>query len=255
MSRIGVRIAPDSGIVALAHRARMASAVPFLARRRDPVTRAVATALRDAALGWVPAEERAWIDRIEAGRRRIAEGLEIPEAVRWMSLPPVWGRFLIRLVRELQPRSALELGTGFGLSTAYQAAAMELSGRGRIVSFDVDDMLAIAGPGLASIGLDGRAELVGGPIDETLPARLAGIEAIDYALVDHDHTEAGTLAAFDELLPRLVPGAVVVLDDISWTDEMRGAWAAIEERDGVASTIGLRRLGVAVISGPAPASQ
>ena len=167
-----------------------------------------------------------------------------------MSLPSVWGRFLLRLVRELAPASAIELGTGFGQSTAYQAAAMELNGRGEVTSFDVEDMIAIAGPGLARLGLDSRAELVGGRIERTLPASLERDGTIDYALVDHDHTEAGTMAAFDQLLPRLAPGAVVVFDDIGWTDEMRRAWAAVATRDRVASTIGVRRLGIAVIEGP-----
>ena len=243
------RVPPDSAILGLGHRLRMASALPALRGRDGRVPRAVSTALRDTALGRIPAEERAWIDRIEASGRRIAAGLEIPVAVRWMSLPPVWGRFLTRLVRELAPGSALELGTGFGLSTAYQAAALDLNDRGHIVSFDVEDMLAIAAPGLERIGLGSRTDLVGGDIDATLPPRLDGIAPVDYALIDHDHTEAGTLRAFDALLPHLAPGAAVVFDDIGWTEAMRRAWRAVGDREGVAETIGLRRVGVAVIAG------
>jgi predicted O-methyltransferase YrrM len=227
----------------------MASALPGIAGRKDRVSRAVATALRDVALGRFPAEERAWFDRIETGGRRIAAGLKIPEAVRWMSTPPSWGRFLTRLVRLLGPENALELGTGFGLSTAYQLAALELNGRGRITSFDLEDMIAIAGPGLERLGLDSRAELVGGQIEDTLAARLPDLGELDFALVDHDHTAAGTLGAFEELLPRLAPGAAVVFDDIAWTGEMRAAWRAIAARPEVAGAVGLRRLGVAVVAG------
>lgn len=225
----------------------MAWGLPGLADRGDRVSRAVKGALRDTALGRFPAEERAWFDRIEAGARRIAAGLEIPAAVRWMSMPPVWGRFLTRLVRRLEPGLALELGTGFGLSTAYQAAALELNGRGSVVSFDVEDMIAIATPALSEIGLDSRVELVAGRIEETLPGRLRGIDPIDFALVDHDHTAAGTVAAFDVLLPHLCPGAAVAFDDIRWTEEMRRAWAAVEARPELERTIGLRRIGIAVV--------
>jgi predicted O-methyltransferase YrrM len=243
------RLPPDSAIAGAGHRVLMASALPGVAVRKGRVSRAVAIALRDAALGRFPAEERAWFDRIETGGRRIASGLEIPEAVRWMSTPPPWGRFLTRLVRLLGPHNALELGTGFGLSTAYQLAALELNGRGRITSFDLDDMIAIAGPGLERLGLDSRAELVGGQIEATLPARLPDIGELDFALVDHDHTAAGTLGAFDELLPKLAAGAAVVFDDIAWTGEMRSAWREIAERPEVAGAVGVRRLGVAVIAG------
>ena len=249
MRRTDRRVAPDSAIFAVGNRLLMGARRPALAGRSDRVSRAVRVALRDTALGRFPAEERAWFDRIEAGGHSIAAGLEFPEAVRWMSLPPVWGRFLTRLVRELAPVTALELGTGFGLSTAYQAAAMDLNERGSIVSFDVENMIAIASPGLDAVGLGTRAELVAGRIEETLPARLGEIGAIDFALIDHDHTAPGTLAAFEELLPRLAPGAAVVFDDIGWTEEMRGAWRRIATHPRVGTSVSLRRLGVVAVAG------
>ena len=168
-----------------------------------------------------------------------------------MSLPSVWGRFLLRLVRELAPASAIELGTGFGLSTAYQAAAHgaerprggdELRRRGH----DRDRRPRAGeagarqrGPSWSAAGSSRRCRRAS-----------SGHGTIDYALVDHDHTEAGTMAAFDQLLPRLAPGAVVVFDDIGWTDEMRRAWAAVATRERRRrARSALRRLGVAVIEG------
>jgi predicted O-methyltransferase YrrM len=253
LSPLRPRIAPDSGLAGVGHRLRMASAARGLRGEADRVPRAVAIALRDTALGRAPADEREWTDRVERNAREIAAPLDIPEAVRWMSLPPVWGRFLTRLVRQLAPECAVELGTGFGVSTAYQAAALELNGRGEITSFDVEKMLALAGPGLDAVGLRQRVEIVEGDISATLPPRLAEIGTVDYALIDHDHTAAGTLEAFDALLPHLAPGAAVVFDDIEWTEDMRSAWAAVGGRERVATTIGLRRVGVAAIEDEAAA--
>ena len=241
----------------------MAAALPSVARRPDSASQAIAAALRGTALGRFPAEERAWAARIEARRRELPSLLaaagaperdhgerlaEATKAATWMSLPPVWGRFLMRLVRELEPRSCLELGTGFGLSTAYQAAALELNGEGRITSLDQDALTEIARPGLERLGLADRVELVGGWIEDTLPAALDGAAPVEYALLDADHTEEGTLSAFDAIAPHLGDGAVVVLDDVNWTDGMRRAWAAVAKRDGVAATVGLRRVGIAVVS-------
>ena len=243
-------------------RAVMAAALPAASRRPGRTADAVAAALRDTALRRMPAEERAWVARIEAGRselptliadagspeRAYAERLaEATEAARWMSLPPVWGGFLMRLVRELAPTSCLELGTGFGLSAAYQAAALELNSDGRIVTLDQDALTEIAGPRLAALGLGDRVELIGGMIEDTLATALEHAAPIDYALLDADHTEEGTLGAFDAIAPHLADEAVVVLDDINWTDGMRRAWSAIERREGVA-TVGLRRVGLAVVS-------
>ena len=260
-------IAPDGRVAAAAARALMAAALPGLARRPSDAAAAIAAALRDTAMGRIPAEERAWAARIEARRSELpalladagetqrdhtARLAEATRAARWMSLPPVWGRFLTRLVRELGPRSCLELGTGFGLSTAYQAAALELNGSGSIVSLDQERLTEIAAAGLEGLGLDRRVGLVGGWIEETIDGALERAAPIDYALLDADHTEEGTLAAFDAIAPHLSGGAVVVLDDIGWTDGMRRAWQAIGRRPDVSATIGLRRLGIAVASdGPA----
>ncbi len=241
----------------------MATSLASVPRLPDSVSGAIAAALKTTALGRFPAEERAWAARIEARRRDLPAMLaaagsperpqserlsEAARAAAWMSVPPVWGRFLMRLVRELAPRSCIELGTGFGISTAYQAAALELNGDGRIVSLDLDALTSVAHPGLASLELRHRVELVGGRIEDTLPGVLEGTGPIEYALLDSDHTEQGTLSAFDALAPHMRSGAIVVLDDINWTDGMRRAWSSVARRERVAATVGLRRVGIAVVS-------
>jgi predicted O-methyltransferase YrrM len=261
---IGESVAPDSRLAGAAWRTLMAAALPGLARRSDRSSRVVARALRDTALGRIPPEEHDWLTRIEARRSELPAQLtdaresqdhhgrhleETTRAVRWMSIPPVWGRFLMRLVRELAPRSSLELGTGFGLSTAYQAAALELNRGGRLASLDQEALTRIAGGSLDGLGLSGRVELVGGWIERTLEPALTRAEPIDYAFLDADHTEEGTLSAFDAILPHMSAGAVMVLDDINWTDEMRRAWAMVAQRERVSAAIGLRRFGITVVAG------
>jgi predicted O-methyltransferase YrrM len=244
----------------------MGAALPAVVRRSDRTSRAIAAALRDTALGRLSGEERHWLARIEARRTQLPAMLtrsrdsvghhgrlleETTRAVRWMSIPPVWGRLLLRLVRELGARSCLELGTGFGLSAAYQAAALELNGEGRLVSFDQEELMEIASAGLDGLGLAARVGLVGGRIERTLTNELSRGGPVDFAFLDADHTEEGTLSAFDAIVPYLAGEAVVVLDDIGWTGEMQRAWAAVQGRDRVSATIGLRRVGIAVIAGAA----
>ena len=55
---------------------------------------------------------------------------------------------------------------------------------------------------------------------------------------------------FDAVLPHLADGAVVVLDDITQTAEMRRAWRTIATRERVSLAVGLRRVGVVAISAP-----
>jgi predicted O-methyltransferase YrrM len=244
-----MRVAPDSRAVGPAYRLLMAASLPRIAARRDPASRALRRALWTTALGHIPRDEREWIARIEARRAELASG-DVPEAARWMSVAPVWGRFLMRTVRELSPRSCLELGTGFGISAAYQATALELNGAGTLITFELDQVRgAIAEEGLSRLGLDRRVDLHMGPQSDSLGRVLQGAGAIDYAFLDADHSEEATLAHFEALLPHLARGAIVILDDINWSEGMRRAWKAIAGHQRTSTTVELRRTGIVLIAG------
>jgi predicted O-methyltransferase YrrM len=256
-------------------RASMVGRLPRLAGRSDPTSRALARALRTTALGRIQAEERQWIGRIEARRRELAADqkavppgfdrgskggvaarsatIEAPVAIRGISalfsIPPAWGVFQLRLVRELAPRSCLELGTGLGLSAAYQAAGLELNGAGTLTTLEgAHAWGAVAEQGLAALGLAGRGEVRLGVIDDTLPEVAQRIAPIDYAFLDADHTEEATREHFDILLPHLSPGAVVLLDDITLSRGMRRGWKAVRGREGVSASLDLGRMGVVAVS-------
>jgi len=241
----------------------MAAALPRLVTRRDRSSRALARALRTAALGRVPAEERAWAQRIEARRRELLsrqattdvsnvefEGpMEVSAAAWWLSLPPVWCAFLMRLVRELGPRSAVELGSGLGISGAYQGAALREEGTAGLVTLDASEAWAeLAREGFAELGLADTVVLRLGDIAQTLPGVLVEIAPLDYAFVDAEHTEEGTIAYFDAIAPHLAPGAVVVIDDVTYPEQSRRAWRAIRRRPAVARALWLGRVGVVLAS-------
>lgn len=268
--KLNSHIPPTSPAVTLMHRALIATRIGRLFGHRHRRSGAIARALRDVVVGRMPADEREWLDRIEARRAEIPFEMALAEAAaesadgadgarrlaqawevcRWVSVPPVWGRFLTRLVRELSPGSCLELGTGLGLSGAYQAAALELGPGGHLTTLDNHEASKIAERGFSELGLEHRIDFRFGDIDETLAAVLERIAPIDYALLDAAHSEAATVRHFDAVLPYLSDGAVVVLDDITQTDEMKRAWRAISGRERVSLALGLRRIGVIAISGP-----
>lgn len=257
-------------------RASMASRLLRLIGRRDPTSRALARALRTTALGRIPEDERGWFAAIESHRRALVAdqtdlpaGFEVGQAPAppWLarlnngptpisgltqlcSVTSLWGLFQMRLVRELAPRSCLELGTALGMSAAYQGAALELNGAGRLITLDgARAWGAAAEQGLSALGLAGRAEVVIGPIDDTLAPVLERIAPVDYAFLDADHTEEATLRHFDMVLPHLSPGALVLLDDIHYSEGMWRAWMAIKQRNRVTLAIDLGRIGVVTVSG------
>jgi predicted O-methyltransferase YrrM len=249
---LGSRVDPDGAIARAGHRALMLAAYARLRGRGDPSSRAIARAILTAGAGRHPAAERAWIERIEDRRRRIpadAPGDELRGACPFWSIPRHWGRFLTRLVAELAPESAVEMGVGFGMSGCYQAAALELQGRGRLTCLDREEPLAeIACESFAELGLDSRIELHMGPIGETLAPIAERIAPIDYAYIDAEHTEAATVHNFEVLLPHLSSGAVVVVDDVMLGDEMARAWERIAAHRRAAFALSLRRMGLVVVN-------
>ena len=255
-------------------RARMLAAAARAASRRSPTARALARALTTTALGRIGAAESGWIERIEARRRDLesrqveirsgvgtadgrlpgwASGFarEIPlwGATMMVSVPPLWGRFLLRLVRELEPVAALELGTAFGISSLFQAAGMELNDRGRMLTLDAaGEWGAVAVEGFEALGLERRVALRVGELGETLAPAAAEIAPVDFAFVDAEHEGPATRDHFEAMLPHLADRAVVVFDDVWEPREMREAWGAIRRHERVGEALSLGRMGIVVLA-------
>jgi predicted O-methyltransferase YrrM len=214
---------------------------------RDHASRAVAAALSSTALGRFGVEDREWIRRVHS---RVWHAYSIYAGVH-----PVWGRFLMQLVRRLAPASCIELGTAWGVSGAYHAAALELNEAGTLVTFDKGPEWAReAETVFLELGLN-RVDYCVGLLDDTLEPELSRIGTVDYAYVDADHEFEPNMRYFETMLPHLSPGAVVVFDDINLSSEMRRTWWAIREHEQVATSIGLRRMGVAIVSGSGPVTE
>lgn len=262
------RIAPSTRAAMGLHRGVMLIQARRLARSSHPRAGAIAGALRAAALDRLSPAERELVERIDWRRARIpfemaaadlrehdpssthAERLaQAWHLCRWVSIPPVWGSFLVRLVGAVAPRSCLELGTGLGLSAAYEAGALELRGEGRLVTMDFHEAARIGERGFAELELSDRVELAFGDIDETLPAVLDRVAPVDYAMLDAEHTEEATVRHFEAVAPRLADGAVVVLDDVTATEGMRRAWRRAIAHPRVGLAVPLRRIGVLAIGG------
>ena len=163
---------------------------------------------------------------------------------RRSSVSPLWSRLLFHLVRETRPAHGLELGTALGISAAYQGAALELNGHGRLVTIEGAAPLAeIARRNLERLGIS-RVEVVRGRFVEALPAVLDGLRPLDYAYLDGHHDGRATLEYFEMLLDAVDGPAVLVFDDIGISTGMRRAWEAIGRHPRVALAVSLRKLGV-----------
>jgi caffeoyl-CoA O-methyltransferase len=116
------------------------------------------------------------------------------------------------LARAMGARRAIEIGTFTGYSAL--ALARGMGSDGRLICCDVsEEWTAIAREHWERAGVADRIDLRIGPGLDTLRALPAG-EQFDLAFVDADKT--GYLGYYEELLPRLRPGGLLLADNTLW---------------------------------------
>ncbi|MDX1532417.1 MAG: class I SAM-dependent methyltransferase [Rhodothermales bacterium] len=170
------------------------------------------------------------------------------EVYRRAAVRPVWGRLLFRLARALEPRRVLELGTNLGVGACTLAAALELNGRGRLVTVEGDPTLAEqARDHLGRVPGGERAEVVTGTFDAMLPAVLPQHGPFDLVVLDGHHERAATLRYWGLIRPHLAPGACVVFDDVEPWKDVRAAWRTIRAEEPAAQALDLVKAGLLVL--------
>ncbi len=161
-----------------------------------------------------------------------------------------WGRVLLALTRELAPAQSLELGTCVGISTAYQAAGLELAGgTGTVVTLEGDPGRSrLAVQNLERLGLGARADARPGRFGDTLDPLLAEVTGLGFAFVDGNHNLRPTLNYFERIGARMTRPGVILFDDITWSEGMWEAWSRISADERVAVAINLHGLGLCVLA-------
>ncbi len=152
-----------------------------------------------------------------------------------------FAQLLFRMVQYYQPKNVLELGTSFGITTAYLAIGNDdvqvytLEGASQIA--------AIAQNNFIQLGIN-NITLIKGDFAKTLPHLFSTLGKIDFAFVDGNHRKEPTLQYFLQLLAHSHNNTILVFDDIHWSKEMEEAWSAIRQHPAVTLTIDLFYIGI-----------
>lgn len=179
------------------------------------------------------------------GPAGIADGnLTVAAACR-ASKPPAPAAFLHHVVREFAPRSAIELGTNVGISSAYIATA--LPEEARLVTLESSPYRSrIARQVHARLGLD-NVEYVLGLFSETVDTAMSILPSVDFAFIDGHHQYQPTLDYFQRLAARARGGAVFVFDDIRWSPGMKRAWDALQNERRFDLVVDLWNVGICIL--------
>jgi caffeoyl-CoA O-methyltransferase len=129
-----------------------------------------------------------------------------------MQIAPEQGTFMTMLARLVDARFAVEVGTFTGYSSL--CIARGLAPRGRLLCLDVsEEWTSIGRRHWDEAGVGDRIDLRIGPAADAL-RDLPADPPIDIAFIDAD--KGGYRTYYDEIVERLRPGGLVLLDNVLW---------------------------------------
>ena len=178
----------------------------------DPKLQAIVDRLQAESVAQEAATNAYFAERIKAGDLSW-EGFDARltafMADKLVALEPIKAEFCHLMCRSLRATRVVEVGTSFGVSTLYLAAALRANGGGTVIATEHEPAKAAAARAtFAEAGLAGLIDLREGDLRETLKV----IEGpVDFVLMDI-WTEMAR-PAMELITPHLRPGAVVVADN------------------------------------------
>ncbi len=229
--------------------------VPAVAKLAESITHATAKEM--------PAEYKPLIDRVMAARQGASsdarpidllsgERTTIGKRFKQTTVGTAYGRMLFCLIAAFEPRKAIELGTSLGGSTLFQAAALDHAGAGDLYTLELHEPSIAAAQEMVTQAGFGRVHYKQGAFQEILEPVLEEMGHVDYAFIDGHHREGPTIRYFEQVLPFAADPAVLVFDDITWSEEMERAWASIRQHPRVKVAVSTERMGICLLSDSIP---
>jgi predicted O-methyltransferase YrrM len=134
------------------------------------------------------------------------------------------GRLFSWLAERRAPSLIVEVGTAFGVSARYRAEGLKAAASGgRLLTFDPNETWHE----IASRHLMDYDEMVDarlGTFEDAIDSCLKPGQTIDIAFIDAIHTNDFVSRQVEILIERLAPRGLILLDDISFSDDMARCW-------------------------------
>lgn len=155
--------------------------------------------------------------------------------------PKRFAQLLYRMVNFYKPKTIVELGTSFGVTTSYLASG---NAEAQVYTFEgAASIAAIAKNNFDKLSIK-NIELSEGSFDKTLQPFLQNISTIDFAFIDGNHAKKPTLEYFHQLLEKSHENSIFIFDDIHWSKGMEVAWEEIKQHSSVTLSIDLFFIGI-----------
>jgi predicted O-methyltransferase YrrM len=178
-------------------------------------------------------ERQTFLDELYAAGRAHDEALE-DRLERFRNVEPETAELLGVLVRAMQAKRVLEIGTSNGYSTIWLADAAEAVG-GSVVSLEVEpERTELARSNLSDAGVAGFAELRTEDAGAFLAA--AGDDAWDLVFLDAERP--AYVGYWPDLVRVLRPNGLLVVDNtLSHANQLVEFSELVHEHEGITSTL------------------
>lgn len=133
-------------------------------------------------------------------------------------------QFYAWLASKLKPQSVLEFGAAFGASGMYWLAGLEIAKAGTLFSFEPNEIWCDVARKNFEMVSD-KFVLTAGTFEDN--TGLISPKA-DITLIDAIHTKDFVLSQFELVKAVSAPGAIILFDDISFSNDMRACWQEIK---------------------------
>ncbi len=156
--------------------------------------------------------------------------------------PPKYSRLMYRIARHFQCKNILEMGTSFGITTAYLSQAVKNTGT--ISTLEGADAIADIAQDVFNNLNCGNVTLHRGDFSDTLPVAANNYAPWDLVFLDGNHNGSAVLNYFSFLVKHISTEGVLIVDDIRWSSSMWEAWNTIKSQPQVRVTADLFFMGL-----------
>lgn len=173
--------------------------------------------------------------------------ITVAKVARRATSPEIWTRFFYQLSKTNIVNNVLEIGTNLGVSGQYFIKGLEDKENAKFITLEgVKGLCEIASTRFETLSSHDRFEVIHGLYDKTLPELVKNKTRFDLVFIDGNHRYEATLNYFEMLKDNLADKAMVIFDDIHWSEGMRKAWREICVQKGIVFSINFFKLGIVV---------
>jgi predicted O-methyltransferase YrrM len=166
------------------------------------------------------------------------------------------GRLLYNAVRFFRPESILEIGTAYGMSTAFMLLALERYGqKGRLWTIEPEEPQYSIAKQVLTKRFKDSVDCLYGWSHEHIPRLCDANKTFDLIFHDNGHSGEAYIKDFERFSPNMRNGAIVIYDDIRWFDrslvsedpQCHRGWKAVVDDPRIRIAVEIdRNLGVAL---------